>query len=171
MANKYVGAAQFVGEKIVKPIVKSFTKKQKTTGKGAIKKVQPGTELTFKRKQQDDFIKFRDNLHKGFSTETKNKLKTQNPLPKINKGLSDIKTPDEPKFNKGGRVGLKRGTGLRRPSNVEKIKKAFGSKESPQSRMTRKKKKFPDMSGDGKITQKDILIAKGVIPKPKKKVI
>ena len=33
MANKYVGAAQFVGEKIKKQIVKSFTKKQKTTGK------------------------------------------------------------------------------------------------------------------------------------------
>ena len=33
MANKYVGSAQFVGEKIIKPIVKSFTKKQKTTGK------------------------------------------------------------------------------------------------------------------------------------------
>ena len=32
MANKYVGAAQFVGEKIIKPIVKAFTKKQKTTG-------------------------------------------------------------------------------------------------------------------------------------------
>ena len=31
---------------------------------------------------------------------------------------------------KGGRVGLKRGTGLRKPSNVEKIKKAFGSKKS-----------------------------------------
>ena len=42
-------------------------------------------------------------------------------------------------FNKGGRVGLKRGGG-----------------------------KFPDHSGDGKITQKDILMAKGVIPKPKK---
>ena len=41
-------------------------------------------------------------------------------------------------FNKGGRVGLKRGT-------------------------------FPDHSGDGKITQKDILMAKGVIPKPKGK--
>jgi hypothetical protein len=37
--------------------------------------------------------------------------------------------------------------------------------------MTGKKKKFPDMSGDGKITQKDILIAKGVLPKPKKKII
>lgn len=26
-------------------------------------------------------------------------------------------------------------------------------------------KKFPDMSGDGKVTKKDILIAKGVIKK------
>jgi hypothetical protein len=32
---------------------------------------------------------------------------------------------------------------------------------------------FPDMSGDGKITKKDILIARGVIKKPgsKKKVV
>ena len=30
-------------------------------------------------------------------------------------------------------------------------------------------KDFPDHSGDGKITQKDILMAKGVIPKSKKK--
>ena len=68
----------------------------------------------------------------------------------------------------GGRVGLKRGT------NLQKIKKTFGpDKSSFQSRMTRKKKKkgFPDVSGDGKITKKDILMAKGVIPKPKKKVI
>ena len=31
------------------------------------------------------------------------------------------------------------------------------------------KKKFPDLSGDGKITKKDILMARGVIKKPKKK--
>ena len=43
-------------------------------------------------------------------------------------------------FNKGGRVGLKRGGG-----------------------------KFPDFSGDGKTTMKDILMARGVIPKPKGK--
>jgi len=43
-------------------------------------------------------------------------------------------------FNKGGRAGLKKGGG-----------------------------KFPDHSGDGKITQKDILMAKGVIPKTKSK--
>ena len=27
----------------------------------------------------------------------------------------------------------------------------------------KKKKKFPDLSGDGKVTKKDILIARGVI--------
>jgi len=32
----------------------------------------------------------------------------------------------------------------------------------------KKKKSFPDVSGDGKITKKDILMARGVIPKPKK---
>ena len=30
----------------------------------------------------------------------------------------------------------------------------------------KKKKSFPDMSGDGKVTKKDILIARGVIKKP-----
>ena len=43
-------------------------------------------------------------------------------------------------FNKGGRVGLKRGGG-----------------------------KFPDLSGDGQVTKEDILIGRGVIPKPKGK--
>ena len=28
---------------------------------------------------------------------------------------------------------------------------------------TKKKKKFPDMSGDGKVTMKDVLMARGVI--------
>ena len=73
---------------------------------------------------------------------------------------------------KGGRVGLKRGTGLRRPSNVEKIKKAFGPKQKPQTRMTGKKKKFPDLTGDGKVTFADILKGRGVINgKKKKKVV
>jgi hypothetical protein len=33
----------------------------------------------------------------------------------------------------------------------------------------KKKSKFPDHSGDGKITKKDILMAKGIISKKKKK--
>ena len=34
---------------------------------------------------------------------------------------------------------------------------------------TKKKKSFPDMSGDGKVTKKDILIARGVIKRKGKK--
>ena len=42
--------------------------------------------------------------------------------------------------------------------------KVAGSKKLPK-----KKSKFPDHSGDGKITKKDILMAKGIIPKKKMK--
>ena len=41
-------------------------------------------------------------------------------------------------------------------------------KENYEKKM-KKKSKFPDHSGDGKITKKDILMAKGIIPKKKKK--
>ena len=106
--------------------------KTKFTGK-AINTTKPGTNLTFKRKEQDDFVKYRQNLHDSakFDTPTKNKLKMKQPLYKINKRKSDFKTPDEPKFKKGGRVG----------------------------------KKFPDLSGDGKVTKKNILMGRGVIKK------
>ena len=39
----------------------------------------------------------------------------------------------------------------------------------PNRRSFFKKGSFPDMSGDGKVTKKDILIARGVIKKPMKK--
>ena len=81
------------------------------------------------------------------------------------------KGKDLEKKAKGGRVGLKRGTGLMKKSNVQKIKETFGSKQKPQSRMTGKKK-FPDLTGDGKVTFADILKGRGVINgKKKKKVI
>ena len=55
-----------------------------------------------------------------------------------------------------------------------KIKRAFRS-DNAYSMMkkggkAKKKSKFPDHSGDGKITKKDILMARGVIPKTKKKM-
>ena len=75
---------------------------------------------------------------------------------------SKKKTPKVPEQKaKGGRVGLKRGTGLmKKKSNVEKIKETFGAK---------KKKKFPDLTGDGKVTFADILKGRGVINGKKKK--
>ena len=56
-----------------------------------------------------------------------------------------------------------------------KIKKSevkidnFGLREEKaKGGSAKKKKKFPDMSGDGKVTMKDVLMARGVIPKKKK---
>ena len=107
--------------------------KTKFTGK-AINTTKPGTKLTFKRGEQDKFVKFRDNLYKsaGFDTATKNKLKSKQPLTKINKGKSDIFTPKEPKLATGGRVGRKFGGGMdmgRRKTNIQKIKETFGQKK------------------------------------------
>ena len=51
----------------------------------------------------------------------------------------------------------------------ERVKKMGGGMMNKRPMM--KKGSFPDMSGDGKVTQKDILIAKGVIKKPGKKKI
>jgi hypothetical protein len=117
----------------------------------AIKKTQVGTKLAFKRKQQDDFVKFRDNLHKsaGFDTATKNKLKSKQPLPKITKKTSEIFTPKEPKFNKGGRVGKKFGGGMdmgRRKTNVEKIKETFSPKSKNKNLKPVDKKKNPGLA-------------------------
>ena len=66
----------------------------------------------------------------------------------------------------GKRMGYKKGTGLmKKKSNVEKIKETFDTKK-------KKKKKFPDLTGDGKVTFADILKGRGVINgKKKKKVI
>ena len=62
--------------------VKWGSKKAVTTGKEVIKKLDVGKQLTRKRKLQDESVRFTDKLHKGLSTETKNKLKQKNPLHK-----------------------------------------------------------------------------------------
>ena len=126
----------------------------KTTGTGAINTTKPGTKLKFKRDEQDKFVKFRDTLHKsaGFDTATKNKLKSKQPLSKINKGKSEIFTPKEPKLATGGRVGKKFGGGMdmgRRKTNVEKIRETFNPKKSAAKNKNLKpvdKKKNPGLA-------------------------
>jgi hypothetical protein len=66
---------------------------------------------------------------------------------------------------------------------IDKIKKSEGKMTNPflkfnklgQPYMEAKKggaaKKFPDLSGDGKVTMKDILMGRGVVKKPKKKAM
>ena len=61
---------------------------------------------------------------------------------------------------KGGRVGLKFGS---KKSNVQKIQETFGPKKNnPKMSKAKKKKSFPDLNKDGKITFADILKGRGV---------
>ena len=166
MVRKYVG--ETVYNSFVKPVVKAFTKKQKTTGTEVIDKVKPNVPDTKLKKAMSGL-----NLATQKSKAARAKL-GQTLFESKNKAFrgddftfsySKKKTPkvSEQKA-KGGRVGLKRGTGLipKKKSNVQKIKETFGPK----------KKKFPDLTGDGKVTFADILKGRGVINgKKKKKVI
>jgi hypothetical protein len=73
----------------------------------------------------------------------------------------------------GRRFGMKSGTPFKKKTNVEKIKETFGvKKKDNKQRMQAKngsKKKFPDLTGDGKVTFADILKGRGVINGKKKK--
>jgi len=111
---------------------------QKTTGTGAINTTNISKNLKEFQKHKEDIIKSTDKYGKGLSDEGKINVKKA-VAPALSK-LSKI-TQKKPKFNKGGRVGLKSGNG------------------------------FPDLSGDGKTTFKDILIGRGVIKKGKKKTM
>ena len=140
---------------------------QKTTGTEVISSVNIAKNLAKKKNIKDDLVTARDKQLAGVRDEAKVVIKSKNPLSKFTKKIENIVD----RKAKGGRVGLKRGTGLKRKSNVQKIKETFGPKQKPQSRMTRKKK-FPDLTGDGKVTFADILKGRGVINgKNKKKVI
>ena len=73
---------------------------------------------------------------------------------------------------KAGKVdpGLKKALRDSGSKSLQKTDKILRKNKKDGGRMGLKKgSKFPDHSGDGKITQKDILMAKGVIPKTKSK--
>ena len=101
---------------------------QKTTGEVKKDFVQVAKNLKKKRDIQDDVVKTRERVMTEYGIkdpEKKIDVRKHANQPKINKKMADILD----KKAKGGRVGLKRGTGLKRKSNVEKIKKTFGPKK------------------------------------------
>ena len=127
--------------------------KQKTTGTEVIKNVGIAKNLDTKRAIQDKVTKTVDTAFKKAdlppsvrdSIETKNKKaalkrdegkklkglsykldKIEDKIDKRNKASKKLF-----KFNKGGRVGLKRGTGLmKKKSNIQKINETFAPKVS-----------------------------------------
>ena len=154
------------------------------TSKYAYEMLVPKIAKNLKKKRDisDKQLKSRDEILSVLSPEGKINVKTSNPLSKFKEKIRKI--VDEKA--KGGRVGLRLGS---RKSNIQKIKETFGpktnkvkkEKEKQNIRMqakkggdAKKKKKFPDLTGDGKVTFADILKGRGVIngkKKPKKKII
>ena len=121
--------SNFVGNKpnplsmLIKGAQKVFGKTQKTTGTGAISSVKIAKNLAKKKTIKDDMIKARDKQLAGVRDEAKIAIKSKNPLSKFTKKAADI--VDRNNKAKGGRVGLRFGT--KKKSNVDKIKKTFGT--------------------------------------------
>ena len=122
--------------------------KQKTTGTEVIDKFKPGTEFKGTPKYTKEMIKARSEVQKkfkpineGIANETRQLRQTlqgmrgeritQSGISKgkdVSPGIYSPKKKIEKK-SKGGRVGLKRGTGLmKKKSNIKKIKETFGPK-------------------------------------------
>ena len=143
MAGRYVGFG--------KKLFDLARGKGKSNVSTTIVGVDVAKNLATKRKIQDKVTEAVDSAFKKAdlppsvrdSIETKNKkaaLKRDEgkKLKGLSYKLDKLEEKVKKKFNKGGRVGLKKGS-------------------------------FPDYSGDGKTTMKDILMGRGVIPKPKNK--
>ena len=154
----------------------------KRTSKYAYEMVVPKIAKNLKEKRDiaDKQLKTRDEILSVLSPEGKINVKTSNPLSKFKEKIRKIVD----KKAKGGRVGLRLGS---RKSNLQKIKETFGpktdkvKKEKQKIRMqakkggaAKKKKSFPDLNKDGKVTFADVLKGRGVIngkKKTKKKII
>ena len=94
-------------------------------------------------------------------------------LKKNQETLNKLKKITDTYVTEAGKVdpGLKKALRDSGSKSLQKTEKILRKNKKDGGRMGLKKGggKFPDHSGDGKITQKDILMAKGVIPKTKNK--
>ena len=164
-----------------KLIEKGFTKgaqilsgQGKTTGKEGIKSFKPGTTFTGTPTYTKQMIKAKSEVQKKFkpinegikkeTTQLRQTLQGMRGERITQSGISKGKdvTPGiyKEKKAKGGRVGLRFGT--KKKSNVQKIQETFGPKKNNPKMSKAKKKKFPDLTGDGKVTFADILKGRGV---------
>ena len=167
MTNKYVGAAQFV---------KNLITGGKKSGDGkAIKSFKPGTKFEGIPKYQKEIIKARSNVQKSFkpinegianeTRQLRQKLQGMRGERITQSGISKGKDVTPGIYEKKGVVD--------KTVTSKKVKKAIndikGKNFNKGGRVGLKGGSFPDLSGDGKTTMKDILMGRGVIPKPKNK--
>ena len=156
----------------------SFVKAGKKTFEIVKPKIAKNLTKRFETKQEG--FKSVDDQTKGTNVNISKKSKIKK---EFSTAVSDAydKFEGATKKAKGGRVEYKSGTNpFMRKSNIKKIQETFGpkkvtKKEKPKKRIMakdgskKKKKKFPDLTGDGKVTFADVLKGRGVINGKKKK--
>jgi len=92
-----------------------------------------------------------------------------------NRNYNTQTNPNRQKLMNGGRAKKNMGGSMNARADMKSgyypsdMGMEGGAMYAKGGSVKKKKSKFPDHSGDGKITKKDILMAKGVIPKTKKK--
>ena len=122
LVQKLSGQGKTTGTEVIKSVSAKFPKNKIQTAIRDVHKTALKTKGQMKKQSQDfdrDIQKVRSKLGQSMQ-----KLRGE---PVTESGFS--KGKDIIKRAKGGRVGLKRGTGLTRKSNVDKIKKTFGPKK------------------------------------------
>ena len=146
MANKYVGAAKFIKNLI------TGNKVSKT-----IDSVKPGTKFKGTPTYQKDIIKARSEVQKKFKPINEGIANQTKQLRQTLQGMIGERITQS---------GISKGKDVT-PGIYESKKKI--EKKAKGGRVGLKGGSFPDLSGDGKTTMKDILMGRGVIPKPKNK--
>jgi len=178
------------GYKAGKKLLQKVFKPQKTTGTEVIKNIKPNVPDTKLQKAQRN-VDISSGKLKGKTAELKQTIfekENKMPFTFVKSGKKTESNTEKAqkafkKFNKGGRVGYRLGSPKK--SKLKKIQEAFKAtpsfmtvkKEKPKKRLMakkgspdpKKKKKFPDLTGDGKVTFADILKGRGVINGKKKK--
>ena len=113
-------------------------------------KMEPGGRMSDRDKE---------NYKKLFKAAEKSPMQRQRVLDKLKseaqKTGGNVMSADE----------MQKLKGESEKSFKDRMQKSFSAKKGG---LAKKKKKFPDISGDGKVTMKDVLMARGVIPKNKK---
>ena len=124
--------------KLYNTVKDAFKSKGKAPTSGVINTVPIAKSLKERRGHFEDLVKGTDKYTKSLTDEGKIQVKksVQPAAKKISK-IMDKKDKIENKA-KGGRVGLKRGTGLmNKKSNIQKIKEAFAPRVSKNKKTSK----------------------------------
>ena len=133
--------------------VKTGKKMMKEGQKERKKMVDTGRAFQFKHSKSYHAVK------PGDKDQYRPQMKVAGPQKKFKTGKELEREKKMGGGMMGRRFGMKSGTPFKKETNVDKIKKTFAPK----------KKKFPDLTGDGKVTFADFLKGRGVINGKKKK--